>query len=204
MFFKKRREAAKAKAADARQQVLEVLQKQFDDALVIADPAEKLAKLDETRIAVMMMTEETKKIARAQSSNKMYVPYLSIAGGTLTAAAAASIALALSPALMALAVPAAIIGLVVGDRRSKKSQAAADAVLAPFYAALDEKKNTIAAASDKIVQENIVDIAASPRFAELQSLPGLRDSFMKALQQKVTAPEQKPQPKKPDGPGFRI
>lgn len=205
MFFKKQREAAKAKAAEAQKTVLDTLQKQIDDALAVKDPAERLLKLEETRLAVTAVSEATVKALDSKSKNKIFLPYFGVVGSATAAGAAAFAAFAVSPALLVLIViPTIVGGLVLGGKRTENFKERGLAELKPFLKALKEKKIAIATASEKTVREDIAAIAASPRFAEVQGLAVLRDSFMRALQQNVLQQKPQSQPKKPGGAGFNI
>lgn len=203
----KSKEQKRAEAASARQQVVDNLRAAFDDAMTTQDAADRLVKLDQLREVVGNVETIAKGAVHSKSSAKLVLPYLTITFGSLGAAAVTVGALAAAPALMILPmIPAIMGGMYLGEKRGAAHAARMEKELQPFFDALAQQQADITAATGDTVGLNIRELAASPKFGQLQALPGLRDHFMAALK-KTLADVKEPgitSPPKNDGNGFRL
>lgn len=203
----KSKEEKRAEAASARQQVLENLRETFDEAVKTPDTADRLVKLDQLREVVGSVESLAKGAIHNKSSSKLMLPYLTITFGSLGAAFFTVSALAATPFLMILPmIPAIMGGMYLGEKRGAAHTARMEKEFKPFFDALTQQQVDITTATVDTVGLNIRELAASPKFAELQSLPGLREHFMAALQKTLSdakEPGIKPPPKN-DGTGFRL
>lgn len=203
----KSKEEKRVEAAAARQQVLENLRVTFDEAVKTPDTADRLVKLDQLREVAQGVEDLAKGAIHSKSSSKLVLPYLTVTFGSLTAAFFTVGALAATPALMILPmIPAIMGGMYLGEKRGAAHAARMEKELQPFFEALTQQQADIAAATGETVGRNIRELAASPKFTELQALPGLREHFMAALRQSLSdakEPGVTPPPKN-DGTGFRL
>lgn len=203
----KSKEQKRAEAASARQQVVDNLRATFDEAVKTPDAADRLVKLDQLREVVDNVEAIAKGAIHSKSSAKLVLPYLTITFGSLGAAFFTIGALAATPALMILPmIPAIMGGMYLGEKRGAAHAARMGKELQPFFDALTQQQAKITAATSDTVGLNIRELAASPKFGELQAIPGLRDHFMAALKKTLTdvkEPGITPPPKN-DGTGFRL
>lgn len=201
MFFRKRREAKKAKAEAAKQQIIDGFEKAFEDALVSMDPADKILKLEDIKENIDLLTGKSKADIDIESKKKFFATYMGVGFGTTIAATIAAASLAFPPAIIFLAgVPGIIAGRVLGLKRVFNEQEKLLKDNKPFFDALEAMKGKADAAIDSAKHADMRLMAKSPRFTELMDrVPSLREKFADAYR-RVTEdgdlPEQ-PKPKKP-------
>lgn len=212
MFFKKRREAKKAKAEAAKQQIIDGFEKAYEDALVSMDPADKILKLQDIKENIDLLTGQSKEKIVTEAQKKFFATYMGVGLGativTMVATTAAAIAFFFPPVLILLSgVPGAIAGMMAGRKRMQKAHDKVMKENKPFFDALEAVKDKAGAAIESAKHADMRLMAQSPRFPELmQRVPSLREKFADAYR-RVTEdgdlPEQ-PKPKKPGNDAPRL
>ncbi len=186
MFFKKRREAKKAAAAEARQNVIDGFQGRIDAAKKLDDPGETLLKLQDVANDV----EDTLSMLSGAAVKDANLKQKLMFWTTMPAGIA-----------VCAIYPPAILGLlgmsasVYGGRKlsSKFAEHAIKKNLEkerPFIDALAAQKTSALNAQDEIVVKNPRGVAASPHFTDLIArVPRLREQFAAAYGRKVNEEE---------------
>jgi hypothetical protein len=204
MFFKKRREAKKAAAAELRQNIIDEFQERFDAAGKLPDPADRILKLQDIANDVEAVLDELSGNAakNAEKKRKLFV---------WTATPTAIVASAVyPPALIGLAGMAASVygGKKLGKKFGEMAERKNLEKEKPFIDALKSQQTQALEAQDELVSTNAPGVAASKGFEEVLSrVPRLREKFAAAYGRKIAEEtEQKPAPaqRRPDGlkPGF--
>lgn len=204
MFFKKRREAKKAAAAEIRQNIVDEFQGRFDAARKSPDPADRILKLQDIANDVEAVLDELSGTAAkdAEKKRKIFV---------WTATPTAIVASAVyPPALIGVAGMAASVwgGKKLGKKLSEMAERKNLEKEKPFIDALKAQQTQALDAQDALFSQNAPGIAASKGFEEvLTRVPRLREKFAAAYGKKIAEENaQKPAPanRRPDGPkpGF--
>ncbi|MEZ0225930.1 MAG: hypothetical protein ACAH83_15350 [Alphaproteobacteria bacterium] len=204
MFFKKRREAKKAAAAEVRQNIIDEFQGRFDEANKSPDLSERILKFQDIANDVEAVLDELSGTAKkdAEKKRKIFV---------WTATPTAIVASAVyPPALIGLAGMAASVyggkklGKKVGEMAERKNLEKEKV----FIDALKGQQAQALDAQDELVSTNAPGVAASKGFEEVLSrVPRLREKFAAAYGKKIVEENgQKPTPanRRPDGPGPRF
>lgn len=187
MFFKKRREAAKAKAEESRQQTLHVFDEKFEDALKNADPAAKVLQLENMRDAIETLSDTLNGKTVSESRGKWLLGYLGGVVGANIAFDAVSILVTGVPASVLLVLPSIVIGLWSGDKRVEMTRQRMQKENAPLLAALEEKKKAADREIEKTLGADMRAFASSPQFGELlERVPSLRTRFAEAFRRDVS------------------
>lgn len=205
MFFKKRREAKKAAAAELRQNILDALNTRIEEAEKNPNRPEGLLKLQDIANDIDAAVEEIAGIAQKSANTKRKLLFWS------AMPAGVAVSALYPPALLGLlGMGASVYG---GDKLSKKfgEQAAKSDIKAqqPFLGALQQVKQKAQATQDAIVIKHVEEIAASPLFVDvLAKAPRLREQFAAAYGRKMAEEKEQqqkaaPAAKKPfDPPNF--
>lgn len=208
MFFRKRREAKKAKAEAAKRQILEGFEKAYDDALSSMDPADKILKLEDIKENIDVLTGKSKADIDIESKKKFFATYMGVGFGTTIAATIAAASLAFPPAIIFLAgVPGIIAGRVLGLKRVFNEQEKLLKDNKPFFDALEAMKDKADAAIDSAKHADMRLMAKSPRFTELmERVPSLREKFADAYRRATDEGDlpTKSRDRKPGNDSFRL
>jgi hypothetical protein len=196
MFFKKRREAKKAREAEVRQIIIDGFQERIDEAQNLPDPGERILKLQEVAEDVDAVVDEMSGKAAMSAKTKQRIMFW-------TAMPAGIVASAIyPPALLGLlGMGASVYG---GGKLSKKfGERARQAHLEkerPFLKKLEAQKEKALAIQDALVIQDSAGVATSKHFTDLLAkVPRLREQFAVAYSRKVTeeqAQKQAPAAKK--------
>ncbi len=186
MFFKKSREAAQAEIAEAQAQLLKTFDDKHAEALQSRDPAERILKLEDQKLAIDTLIEATQGKLNSKAKGKWLLGYLGGTFGSNIAFDAISILTIGVPVSALMMIPSVVIGFMTGGKRVEKAQAALLKENEPLFAALREKKVKADLAIDTAMQADMRDLAESPKFQEaLQRVPRLRDKFAEAYRKHV-------------------
>lgn len=207
MFFKKRREEAKAKEEAARQTLLKTFDDKHEQALQPRDPAERILKLEDQKQAIDAFLDVAQGKIVSEAKSKWMLGYLGGTLGSNLAFDAISILLIGIPTSFLMIIPSIIIGYMSGAKRVDKMQQRLQKENEPLFAALRERQDKADQAIDKIAEGDMRDFAESPKFQELlQRVPRLRDKFADAYKRHIIEgglSGDKPEPKKKP-PGFNV
>lgn len=140
MFFKKRREAAEAKAAEAKQEILRTLDARFEEAVQSRDPADKILKLEDQKQAIDAFVDTATGDIKAKAKGKWLGGYFGATIGTNLAIDIVSVALTGVPASALFIVPSIVLGWITGDKRVEKAKGKLEKENAEFFAALGAKR----------------------------------------------------------------
>ncbi|MDI1226634.1 MAG: hypothetical protein PSY14_02995 [bacterium] len=201
MFFKKRREAAEAKAAEAKQEILRTLDTRFDEAMQSRDPAEKIIKLEDQKQAIDTFVDTAKGDIKAQAKGKWLGGYFGATIGSNLAIDIVSVALTGFPASVLFIVPSIILGWMTGDKRVEKAKEKLENENAEFFGTLQVKRERADEAVQAAMNVDMRDFAESPKFSQLlERVPSLRQKFAESYRRHVdgTISDVPPAPKKPD------
>jgi hypothetical protein len=208
MFFKKWRDAKKAAAEEARQQILGEFKSQFEEAKACADPGEKILKLQEIQDAVDDMVAVTTTGIRGKAKSEWYKHYIGVGGGGMAAIGVLVLALGFPPALIMLAYPAIFGGAVSGSFAVQRAHKRFMEENRPFFEALEGQKQQAAAFAAEVLQNEARALAVSAKLPEiLEKAPNLRKQIAEAFAKKVAAGDKNPPPpppKPPGGSGFHL
>lgn len=205
MFFKKKREAAKAQQEEVRNAVLGSFDAKLEEALKTRDPAERILALEEHKKAVDTFLDAANGNLVSEAKKKWMLGYIGGTLGSNLAMDAVSIMLIGVPTSVLFIIPSIIIGSFAGAKRSEKALAKLVEQNADFFAAIRGKKDDAEKALDKILETDMRDLAESPKFQQaLQAVPKLRDKFADAYKKHVIEGGlSKDEPKKKP-PGFNV
>ena len=212
MFFRKRREAKKAKAEATKQQIIEGFERAYDDALVSMDPADKILKLEDIKENIDLLTGKSKAEIVTESQKKFFTTYMGVGFGativTTIAATVAAFSIVFPPVLTLFAgIPGVIAGRLAGQKRMQSAHDKMMKQNKPFFDALEAVKEKSDVAIESAKRADMRLMAKSPRFTELMDrVPSLREKFAEAYRrstQEGDLPEQ-PKPKKPGNDAPRL
>lgn len=212
MFFRKRREAKKAKAEATKQQIIEGFERAYDDALVSMDPADKILKLEDIKENIDLLTGKSKAEIVTESQKKFFTTYMGVGFGativTTIAATVAAFSIVFPPVLILFAgIPGVIAGRLAGQKRMQSAHDKMMKQNKPFFDALEAVKEKSDVAIESAKRADMRLMAKSPRFTELMDrVPSLREKFAEAYRrstQEGDLPEQ-PKPKKPGNDAPRL
>ncbi len=201
MFFKKRREAAEAKAAEAKQEILRTLDTRFEDAVQSRDPAEKILKLEDQKQAIDAFVDTAKGDIKAQAKGKWLGGYFGATIGTNLAIDIVSVALTGVPASALFIVPSIVLGWITGDKRVEKAKEKLEKENAEFFETLQAKRERAEEAVRGAMNVDMRDFAESPKFSQLlERVPSLRQKFAESYRRHVdgSIADAPPPKKKPD------
>jgi Flp pilus assembly protein TadB len=203
MFFKQRREAKKQAQADARQKILDDFQARIDAVSDFNDPAEKLEKLWAIGSDIFVATDKHNRAVGNRGENIAVLSGLGVAGGLVALAAVTMTAVAFPPgALLMAVIPAAVGGIWAGETLKGRAMGRDMEQLMPFLEGLEQKRQALSTAINEVITSNLDALVASPRYEKtFRHQPGLRESFMEAMQKRVTSQDvpSPATPKRPDG-----
>ncbi len=206
MFFKKKREEAAAKAAEAKQQILRTIDDRFADATQSRDPAEKILKLEDQKQAIDAFIETAEGDIKSQAKGKWLGGYFGVTIGTNLAIDIVSVALTGVPASALFIVPSIVLGWITGDKRVEKAKEKLQAENAEFFDSLRAKRERADEAVQSSMNIDMRDFAESPKFSQLlERVPSLRQKFAESYRRHVdgTISDVPPAPKKKD-PGLHL
>ena len=191
MFFKKRREAAEAKAAQAKQEILRTLDTRFDEAMQSRDPAEKIIKLEDQKQAIDTFVDTAKGDIKAQAKGKWLGGYFGATIGSNLAIDIVSVALTGFPASVLFIVPSIILGWMTGDKRVEKAKEKLENENAEFFGTMNV---------------DMRDFAESPKFSQLlERVPSLRQKFAESYRRHVDGTiSDVPDSKKKNNPDLHL
>lgn len=206
MLFKKRREAAEAKAAEAKQEILRTLDARFEEAVQSRDPADKILKLEDQKKAIDGFIDTAKGDIKAQAKGKWLVGYFGATLGSNLAIDIVSVALTGVPASALFIVPSIVLGWITGDKRVEKAKEKLEKENAAFFETLQTKRERAEEAVQSAMNIDMRDFAESPKFSQLlERVPSLRQKFAESYRRHVdgTISDAPPAPKKKD-PGLHL
>ena len=206
MFFKKRREAAEAKAAQAKQEILRTLDTRFDEAMQSRDPAEKIIKLEDQKQAIDTFVDTAKGDIKAQAKGKWLGGYFGATIGSNLAIDIVSVALTGFPASVLFIVPSIILGWMTGDKRVEKAKEKLESENAEFFGTLQAKRERADEAVQAAMNVDLRDFAESPKFSQLlERVPSLRQKFAESYRRHVDGTiSDVPDSKKKNNPGLHL
>jgi hypothetical protein len=210
MFFKKRREAKKAAAA---QQECDNISKEYETQLHSAeacpDPAERFLKLEELQKAITARIDLEKKEIDAQALKSFRKTDATVSMSTMAGIGGLIVGLH-APPLMLLMFPAMIGSTKAGQAAMGRKKAELENLRAPLFKALNGLKAKALDEADAILKTDLAAIATSPKYEEiLAKAPRIRDHFTKAFVRRINNQDdpdhkiERPGPKKPDN-GFSL
>ncbi|HYD17717.1 MAG TPA: hypothetical protein VEF76_04475 [Patescibacteria group bacterium] len=205
MFFRKKREAAAAKAAEARNDILRTIDEKFSDAVESRDPAEKILKLEDQKKAIDTFIETAEGDIKAKAKGKWLGGYFGATIGTTLAIDVVSIALVGMPASTLFMLPSIMIGWFTGDKRVETARKKMVAENTPFFDELRSKRARAEEATVKAMETDMRDFAESPKFQQLlERVPSLRQKFAESYRRHIDGSiSDLPPPKKKD-PGLHL
>lgn len=206
MLFKKRREAAEAKAAEAKQEILRTLDTRFEEATQSRDPADRILKLEDQKKAIDGFIDTAKGDIKAQAKGKWLVGYFGATLGSNLAIDIVSVALTGVPASALFIVPSIVLGWITGDKRVEKAKEKLEKENAAFFETLQAKRERAEEAVQSTMNIDMRDFAESPKFSQLlERVPSLRQKFAESYRRHVdgTISDAPPAPKKKD-PGLHL
>lgn len=206
MFFKKRREAAEAKAAEAKQEILRTLDERFEEAAQSRDPADKILKLEDQKQAIDAFVDTANGDIKAKAKGKWLGGYFGATIGTNLAIDIVSVALTGVPASALFIVPSIVMGWMTGDKRVEKAKEKLEKENAEFFAALGAKRERADEAVKSAMNVDMRDFAESPKFSQLlERVPSLRQKFAESYRRHVDGAigDVPPAPKMKD-PGLHL
>lgn len=206
MFFKKRREAAEAKAAEAKQEILRTLDARYEEALQSRDPADKILKLEDQKQAIDTFIDTATGDIKSQAKSKWLGGYFGAVIGTNLALDIVSVALFGVPASWVFLAPSIVVGWITGDKRVENTKEKLEKENAEFFAALGAKRERADEAVQAAMNVDMRDFAESPKFSQLlERVPSLRQKFAESYRRHVDGniSDVPPAPKKKD-PGLHL
>ncbi len=206
MFFKKRREAAEAKAAEAKQEILRTLDQRFEEATQSRDPADKILKLEDQKKAIDAFVDTATGDIKSQAKSKWLGGYFGATIGTNLAIDIVSVALTGVPASALFIVPSIVLGWMTGDKRVEKAKEKLEAANAEFFGSLQAKRDRADEAVQAAMNVDMRDFAESPKFSQLlERVPSLRQKFAESYRRHVDGSiSDVPDTKKKNNPGLHL
>ena len=179
-----------AAAAELQKAILQTFDEDLAAVGKLQDPAEKLLKLEQIETDIEGVIKRTNTEITSQPKTKWFAPFLSITGGSGATLFALAI-LAHVPVVSLAALPAALIGAYVGDRREVSEKKRLTEASAEFFPALETQKAQAATLSDNLVKTELPALARSPKFINLLAAsPSLRDHCTAAFSKQASAQEE--------------
>lgn len=204
-LFGKSKAEKEAEKEAARKQVLDAFDKKHDDAMQVRDPADRIIRLEDQKIAIDTFIQAATGKTVAEAKGKFLMGYLGGTIGSNLAIDAISIMLFGVPVSFIMLIPSMIFGMMTGQKRVVKNLEKSIKENEPFFNQLRDRQSNADKEIDKALETDMRDLAESPKFQEaLQRTPRLRDKFADAYKRHIiegglSGDKQEPK-KKP--PGF--
>jgi len=206
-IFGKSRKEKEAEKEAARKKVLDAFDKKHEDALQVRDPADRILRLEDQKVAIDTFITAANGKTVDEAKGKFLMGYLGGTIGSNIAIDAVTFLLFGVPASILVLIPSMIIGLMTGQKRVVKSLEQQIKDNEPFFNQLRERQDKADKAIDAALETDMRDLAESPKFQEaLQRTPRLRDKFADAYKRHVIEgglSGDKNDPKKKP-PGFNV
>lgn len=186
MFFKKRREEAERKAAEAREQTLRAFDEKYQEAMTNPDPAARILQLKDMKKAIDTFMDMANGKAVSKARGKWLGGYFGgVVGGSLIIDAVTFLLTGV-PASSLISVASIFIGFMAGDARVAHNRKKNKEENEKMFVKLREKQQKADKSIEETLKTDMREFAKSPRFSELlESTPSLRAKFAEAFKREV-------------------
>ena len=194
MFYKKRKEAKSKELNDNRVQSETQISAAIDKAEQIADPAEKLLRLDKIRndIDSELVCEAgvtVKKSDRAGAKALM-------GGMGATSAAVAGVVLLVTGPAVVVGIPVMLGGYIgsifLFDKRKESAAGKLAAEANDHVQKMIALRAQVSDMTDAVIENNVKEISQSPLYGDVRALPGIAEKFADAAAKRIATEEVPP------------